>query len=127
QLILHTTSPRQPELRVPVFGSLEGDVLVLPPQVTFGVAAGDEAPSRDLYIRNRGQRPLALTRVVVPDDIAPYDLDTVEEGLEYRLTLRLRQGLRPGKVESEVEIFTDHPQEGHLVVPLYAIVRSARG
>ena len=124
QLTLHTTSPREPVLTLPVFGSVEGDVVVLPPQVTFGVLRGGAAPERDLYIRNRGARPLTVTSVTVPDDVVTYTLAAVQEGQEYRLTLRLRDGLKPGKVESRVEIFTDHPDEKRLVIPLYAIVRA---
>jgi hypothetical protein len=123
QLRLHTTSPREPVLTLPVFGSVEGDVVVLPPQVTFGVTRGGAAPERELYIRNRGQRPVTVTGVTVPDGVVTYTLAAVQEGQEYRLTLRLRDSLKPGKVESKVEIFTDHPEEKHLVVPLYAIVR----
>ena len=124
KLTLHTTSPREPTLTLPVFGSVEGDVVVLPPQITFGTTRGEAAPMRDLYIRNRGDRPLVVTRVSVPEPIA-YSLSPVEDGVEYKLTLRLREGLRPGKIESAVEIFTNHPDEPHLVVPLYAIVRDA--
>ena len=124
QLTLHTTSPREPVLSLPVFGSVEGDVVVLPPQVTFGVTRGGAAPERDLFIRNRGARPVTVTSVKVPDDIVTYTLAPVQEGQEYRLTLRLRDGIKPGKVESRVEIFTDHPDEKHLVIPLYAIVRA---
>jgi len=128
-LTLHTTSPREPVMTLAVLGSVEGDLIVLPPQVAFGVTRGGAAPERDLYIRNRGARPVVVTRVVVPEDVATYTLRPVQDGLEYRLTLRLRGGLPPGKVEAAVEIFTDHPDEGHLVVPLYAIVRdgSRRG
>src|SRR5438132_1113433 len=126
QLRLHTTSPREPILTLPVFGSVEGDVVVLPPQVTFGVTRGGATPERELYIRNRGQRPVTVTRVTVPDEVVTYTLAAVQEGQEYRLTLRLRDGLKPGKVESKVEIFTDHPEEKRLVIPLYAIVRDGR-
>jgi len=127
QLKLRTTSPTEPEMTIPVFGSVEGDVVVLPPQVTFGVTRGGPPPSRDLHIRNRGARPVAVTRIVVPADVLTYELSTVEDGVEYRLALHLRPGLAPGKVEAAVEIFTDHPNERHLVVPVYAIVRDARG
>src|SRR5437899_217794 len=98
----------------------------LPPQVTFGVTRGGATPERELYIRNRGQRPVTVTRVTVPDEVVTYTLTAVQEGQEYRLTLRLRDGLKPGKVESKVEIFTDHPEEKRLVIPLYAIVRDGR-
>jgi hypothetical protein len=122
QLTLHTTSPREPVVTVAVFGSVEGDVIVLPPQVTFGVTRGGAA-ERDLFVRNRGTRPLVVTRVSVPADVATYELKTVEEGAEYRVTVRLRDGLPAGKVEGAIEIFTDHPDERRIVVPLYAIVR----
>lgn len=126
QVRLRTTSPRDPVITLSVFGSVEGDVAVLPPQVTFGIARGP-TPEREVFIRNRGARPLAVTRVAVPDRLVSYELDTVHAGIEYRLTLRLRDGIPPGKIESTIDIFTDHPDEGHLVVPLYAIVpRSGR-
>jgi hypothetical protein len=123
ELRLRTTSARQPVLTVAVFGSIEGDVVVLPPQVTFGVTRASARPEREIFIRNRGRRPLTVTRVAVPDDLVSWELAPVRQGVEYRLLLRLRDGLRAGKFESAVEIFTDHPDEERLVVPVYAIVR----
>jgi hypothetical protein len=126
QLVLHTTSARTPDLTVPVFGSVEGDVVVLPPQITFGVTHRGDTPERQVHIRNRGVRPLRITGVSAPSDVVRYALDTVEEGREYLLTLTLRDGLPTGTIERSVDIFTDHPDEGHVVVPLYAIVRDGR-
>jgi hypothetical protein len=127
RLRLKTTSPRQPELDVTVFGSVEGDVAVLPPQVTFGITRRNRSPERELVIRNRGARRLAVTRIVVPSDLVDYTLEPLHEGEEYRLLLRLRSGLPVGRVEGAVEIFTNHPDESRLVVPLYAIVRAGSG
>jgi hypothetical protein len=79
-LTLHTTSPREPTLTLQVFGSVEGDVVVLPPQITFGVTRGGTSPERTLHIRSRGARPLAGTRVVVPERVATYDLSAVQDG-----------------------------------------------
>jgi len=126
QVTLRTTSPRQAAMVLPVFGSVEGDVVVLPPQVTFGIARSGTTAERELVIRNRGTAPLAVTRVSVPPNLATYRLDAVQEGREYRLAVRLRDDLPPGKVEGSVEIFTDNADEPHLVVPLYAIVRGGR-
>jgi len=123
-LTLRTTSPHEPVLRIPVLGSVEGDVVVLPPQVTFGVMHGAAGAERELWIRNRGARPVSVTKVVVPEKYATYELIPVHEGEEYRLVIHLRDGLAPGKIESSVEIFTDHPDEKHLVIPLYAIIKA---
>jgi hypothetical protein len=88
------------------------------------VAQGGEP--RELYIRNVGNRPLNVTRVNVRSDVASYELQPIKAGIEYRLTLRLHDGLPVGRVEEAVEIFTDHPDQERVVVPLYAIVRPAR-
>jgi len=122
ELRLETTSPQQPVIALPVFGSVEGDVVVLPAQVSFGVTRHGAALERRLLIRNRGQRPLAVRRVAVPDSVE-YSLRVLEDGLEYQLSLRLRDDLRPGTVSGEIEIFTDHPTEQRLVVPLHAVIR----
>ncbi len=122
-LVLRTTSERQPQVTVRVLGTIEGDIAVLPPQVTFALAEGEAASTREVYIRNRSERPITVTKVTVPQAVT-YDLTTIEDGVEYQLNLRLRDGLPPGKIEGNVEIFTTHPDENRVVVPLYAIVRS---
>ena len=116
QLTLHTTSPREPVMTLAVFGSVEGDLVVLPPEVTFGASRNGGSLERELVIHNRGARPVSVTRIAVPSDIVAYQLS--KDGREYRVTLRLRDHVPPGGVRGAVEIFTDHPDEGHLVVPI---------
>jgi hypothetical protein len=122
ELRLETTSTRQAVIVLPVFGSIEGDVVVLPSQLSFGVARAGASPERRLLIRNRGLQPLTVRRVAVPDSFE-YSLRTLEDGLEYQLSLKLREDVRPGTVSGEVEIFTDHPTEQRVVVPLHAVVQ----
>lgn len=119
---IRTTSPRQPLLELPVFGVVETDVAVLPPRVTFGIGRDGIEPA-DVHIRNRGRRPMAVTRVTVPEPV-DYQLTTVRSGMEYRLTLRLREPPPdPASFEACVEVLTDHPAERRIVVPVYAIDR----
>jgi len=92
EIVVRTTSAAQPTITVSVLGTIEGDIAVLPPQVTFGVTRGALVEPRELFVRNRGRRPVAVTRVAVPAGIT-YELSTVEPGIEYRLNLRLRAGL----------------------------------
>src|SRR5262249_413056 len=115
-----------PTITVPVFGTVQGRVVVLPPQVTFGITRGAETPPREVFIRTRGGRPLNVQRVTVPTDVVTYELATLKDGTEHRLTLHLREGLAGGKVQGAVDIFTDDPDDDHLIVPLCAIVRDGR-
>jgi len=124
-VLLHTTSERQPEVRLGVFGTIEGDVAVVPPQLTFGVTKG--SVERGVQVRNGGPAPVAVTSASVPPELGTCALQTIEPGREYRVTVRLRDGLAPGTVDGSLDIFTDHPEEGHLVVPLHGVVRPGRG
>ncbi len=119
---LRTTSAQQPWIELPVFGVIETEVAVLPSQVTFGIERTGSAPA-DVRIRNRSRRPMSVTRVAAPEAV-DYELTTVREGVEYRLTLWLRGELaQPERFEGQVEVFTDHPAEGRILVPVYAIDR----
>lgn len=120
ELRVRTTSPRQPVLTIPVFGSVEGDLAALPPQVTFLLASDGSAASHDVHITNRGAHPVALTSVTVPPPLA-YDLRTVRDGIEWLLTLRLAGRFPDDFREAAVEIVTD--RQGSVVVPVYALYR----
>jgi hypothetical protein len=122
ELRVRTTSPRQPVLTIPVFGSVEGDLAALPPQVTFLLAADGSAASHDVHITNRTREPVALTSVTVPPPLA-YDLRTVRDGVEWLLTLRLAGRFPDDFREAAVEILTDRPALEPLVVPVYALDR----
>ena len=124
-LMLHTTSEQHPEVRFGVFGTIEGDVAVVPAQLTFGTTHG--AVERGVHVRNEGPAPVAVTSASVPPELGTCALETIEPGREYRVTVRLRDGLAPGTVDGSLDIFTDHPDEGHLVVPLHGVVRPGRG
>lgn len=125
QVLLHTTSSQLPMVRIGVFGTIEGDVEVVPAQLTFGVTRGHA--ERGVHVRNAGTSPVAVTRASIPPELGTCALETIQPGREYRVTVRLRDGLAPGTVEGSLDIFTDHPVEGHLVVPLHGVVRPDRG
>jgi hypothetical protein len=122
ELRVKTNSPRQPVLTIPVFGSVEGDLAALPPQVTFELARDGSAAAHDVQITNRTTEHVALTTVTVPAPLA-YDLRTVRDGVEWMLTLR-PAGRFPMPFEGAVEIGTDRPAIEPLVVPVFALDRS---
>jgi hypothetical protein len=122
ELRVRTNSPRQPVVTIPVFGSVEGDLAALPPQVTFPLARDGSAPSHDVQITNRTSQHVTLTSVTVPPPLA-YDLRTVRDGSEWTLTLR-PEGRFPAHFEGAVEIVPTPASIEPLVVPVYALDRS---
>jgi len=125
QIVLTTTSPKKPVVEIPVFGSIEGDMLVLPPQVSFGVVRKGESKTQEISIKNRGAKPVQVVRIQNSATDVSVELTPVKQGEEYRLTLRTKGESKPGRIAGEIQVFTDHPEEKVLTIPLYGIVAEA--
>jgi hypothetical protein len=122
QITVTTTSPKKPTVIIPVFGSIEGDLLVQPPQVSFGVVRQGEGKTQEVSIKNRAKKPVHLLRVQSSvADVIP-ELTSVKDGAEYRLTISAKAESKPGRIQGEVQVFTDHPEEKVLTIPLYGMV-----
>lgn len=117
-----TTSQKRPSLSIPVFGHVEGDLIVTPSQVSFGVVRKGDAKANNLSIKSRAKSPIHLlkTQSSSPNVIA--ELTTVKDGEEYRLTLKVNSDGTPGQIKGEVQVFTDHPTEKVLTIPVYGML-----
>jgi hypothetical protein len=115
------------ELEIPLLGTVAGDLIVTPPHVTMGVGGARRyrGEERTLEVRNRGVEPIAISGVSVPDLPLDYAVRTLRAGYTYEITLRLTA---PKTFEEErrgsVHIYTTHPDEPELIVPVYAALRS---
>jgi len=113
-------SPNSQQLEVPIFGSVEGDLLVEPPQVNFGSPARGRPVARELRVLNSGSGPISISGVRMADLPLDYTVNTVRAGYEYRIVLRLKRPASGFGRHGGLHIYTTHPEEQDLVVPLYA-------
>jgi len=125
QITVTTTSQKKPKVEIPVFGSIEGDMIVLPPQVSFGVVRAGENKTLELSIKNRGTKPVQVLRIENSSPAIEAEIAPVKQGEEYRLTLRATGENTVGRIQGEVQVFTDHPEEKVLTIPLYGMVAAA--
>lgn len=122
QITVTTTSPKRPSVLIPVFGSVEGELVVRPPQVTFGVVPPGLDTTRRVTITNRSKTPVRINRVTSTAGRVAAWLATVTEGVEYTLVVKVAADSQPGRIQGEVQVFTDHPLEKALSIPLYGRV-----
>jgi len=126
QITVTTTSQRRPSVVIPVFGSIEGDVLVMPPQVSFGVVRQGEGKTQEVSIKSRAAQPVHVLQVQSSTaDVIP-EITAVKDGEEYRLILRAKGDSKLGRIQGEVQVFTDHPEEKVLTIPLYGVVAAGQ-
>lgn len=128
QITVTTTSQKRPSVTIPIFGSIEGDVVVQPPQVSFGIVRSGESKTQEVSVKSRAVNPVRVLRVESAVAGVGAELTPIKEGEEYLITLRVNGEREPGRIQGEVRVFTDHPQEKTLTIPLYGMVaaRQAR-
>ncbi len=117
-----TTSEKRPSIEIPVFGSIEGDLVVAPPQVSFGVVRRGDGKAQEVSIKNRANKPVHIVKVESSNTDINTELVAVKDGEEYKLTLSAKNESKPGRIQGDVAVFTDHPTEKVLTIPLYGMV-----
>ncbi len=117
-----TSSEKRPMVEIPVFGSIEGDLVVTPPQVSFGVLRRGEGKSQDVSIKSRSTKPIHIVNVKSSNADIATELTTVKDGEEYKLTVSVKNEGKPGRIQGEVQMTTDHPAEKVLSLPLYGMI-----
>jgi uncharacterized protein affecting Mg2+/Co2+ transport len=107
---------------IPVFGSLEGDLLVQPPQVTFGVVRPGESKTRKVNIKNQSKTPVKITEVKSTAEGVEAEVAAITPGAEYTVSLTISGDTAPGRISGKITVSTDHPEESVLSIPLYGRV-----
>ena len=125
QIVVNTTSKKKPTITIPVFGIIEGDVMVLPPQVSFGVVRQGVGKTQHIRIQNRSVQPVSVVQVTSSLDSIVPKITEITPGKEYRLSLRVKGDSTPGKIRGSIEVVTDHPEEKHLSIPVYGMISGA--
>lgn len=122
EITVTTTSEKIPVLHIPVFGSIEGDMLVQPPQVSFGVINSGEGKTQEVLIKSRATTPVHVLRVESSLAEVTPEISEIKQGEEYRLTVKAKTSGKPGRLQGEIQVFTDHPEEKVLTIPLYGMI-----
>jgi len=122
EIAVTTTSQKRPSILIPVFGHIEGDLLVQPPQVSFGVVRKGETKTHDISIKSRANSPIHMVRTQSSTANVIAAMDTVKDGEEYHLTLKVDPNSEPGQIKGEVQVVTDHPVEKILTIPVYGML-----
>jgi len=112
-----TGNPRRPLMAVSISGVVDGNVVVSPAQVNFGVANTGAEVSRVVGVQNRGQRPLRISAVRLNPAIGTAVVSPLADGQEFRITVTLSAGLHAGKISCTLEVDTDDPEQPRIELP----------
>lgn len=111
-------------LRVAILGVVNGDLIVKPNQVSFGILQHHQGAVRIVRLTNQGSRTIKVLGVDSTSNSVFARVAPVTPGKEYKLTVALRPNTPDGQVRGALTIRTDDPQQTTLTVPYYGIVGS---
>jgi uncharacterized protein affecting Mg2+/Co2+ transport len=103
-----------------------GDLVVKPPQISFGILPHHQGAVRIVRLTNQGNRAVKVLGVESTSNSVAAQVAPVTPGKEYKLTVALRPNTPDGQIRGALTIRTDDPQQATLTVPYYGIVGSFR-
>ena len=121
-ITVKTTSKRKPLLKIPVFGTVEGDVTVVPAQVTFGVVRSGVEKKQEVKIVNRAALPISIRNAKSSEENVLVQIVEDSPGKEFRLIMTVGPSGRVGKIRGTVEFMTSHPEERYFSIPIFGVV-----
>ena len=112
---------------ISVFGTVQGDITVNPPQVSFGIVGRHQAAQRVVRLLNEGDRTVTVTGVSSSSRSVSAAVEPVTAGKEYKITLQLDPDTPDGAIRGRLAIHTDDPNQQTVSLPFYGIVGAFRG
>jgi hypothetical protein len=114
-------------LDISVFGTVQGDITVNPPQVSFGIVGRHQPAQRVVRLLNEGDRTVIVTGVSSSSRSVSAAVEPVTPGKEYKITLQLDPDTPDGAIRGRLAIHTDDPNQQTVSLPFYGIVGAFRG
>lgn len=125
-VVIDTSSATYPKVSAQVTGIVDGDLTALPRELRFGAVPRGDAPTRDVVLRNYGDVPARVIGAAPTQPVARVQIDAVQEGREYHVHVSLYGGLPPGRIQTQLRIQTNRPEQPEIVIPMSAVIREKK-
>lgn len=119
-----TNDPVRPELRFTLTGEVKAIVEMDPPHgALFARITRNTHSSKAVEIRNTLEEPMDLKIADAPTDSFTYNLETVDPGRHYRLTVTTKPPMTDGPKSVDVKLSTGLSKAPEIVVKVSAVVQ----
>jgi hypothetical protein len=123
RLTLVTDHPRIAEWSIPLIGVVEGAARMDPTLVTLGTVKRGETPSATLRVTGDGKGLLDVIRVDRAEDYFDARIETVKEGMEYKITISLKPDAPAGFFDKRIVVHSRTPEAQSFKARILGIVR----
>lgn len=135
-LVVRTDHPSKPRLEVPIQGQVVGPIAAMPPTVLLPGVSSQRGGEQVVTLSVRGQEETSFEAQVpagwedhIRVSIDPVDLPELAPTAagasalrQYRMTVTVLPGARPGQLVDTIVLKTDHPQAEEVKVPVEVLI-----
>ncbi|HMO51058.1 MAG TPA: DUF1573 domain-containing protein [Kiritimatiellia bacterium] len=121
-ITLHSNDPENPQFRLNMVGNAQASVQVSPERLMFGQIGPGQDITLPVEVRNLSPDPMAILGVesAIPQLVG--EVETIEEGRHYNISVSLRELSEPGSFNGVLRVLTDHPQRPTIDIAVFANV-----
>jgi hypothetical protein len=124
-VVIKTTSAKTPVINLPVFARVEGDLTVVPSDISFGLREGPllEDIFEVVELVNYGDKPISILKIETDDKAITASVEPNPKRKGFIIRVGLKKGT-VGTFKGTVEIQTNHEDVDQRIikVPVYGIV-----
>lgn len=126
EVVIETDHPKQPELRLTVFGKSVGPVTLVPEHLSLHNVSGTAGGKGTVTLMVRGLRPTKFEVVGKPAKVEATvePSDPAGKDGKYRLTVTVPPGTAATEIDDMIVLKTDHPQAEVVKVPITLYIRN---
>lgn len=123
RITVRTNSRKMPEVHVPFYGFVQGNVKLVPHLLSLGRVAPGQASTRYLNLTKAGKRAFSVSKVKATSGDIKTEIIEKKKGSNYQIKVSYKPGSKvTGRVSERITIFVDDGEQNFLEVPLYGTV-----
>ena len=107
-------------LNVPLVAMVEGDIVVKPATLSFGVVSGEKPLERRVSFEYRSKAPLTIQNVSSSDSAVSAYYQPGSRGMNGTIVIQLSPSKVKGDLKATVEISTNHPTQPLTYINVFA-------
>lgn len=107
-------------LNVPLVAMVEGDIVVKPATLSFGVVSGEKPLERRVSFEYRSKAPLTIKNVASSDSAVSAYYQPGSRGMNGTIVIQLSPSKVKGDLKATVEISTNHPTQPLTYINVFA-------
>lgn len=122
-VLISTNNELTPKIKVPILGQFGGPFKVFPAQFFFGIVSHEKVYLRKVSLTASETPNWHVVRAECQLPEASMEVRPIKEGKHYSILMTLSPRTSKGSLQGTVHIYTTHPKQSLVKIPVYAILK----